>query len=427
MSNKNLLNESQIRQFMKLAKLEPLTPGFVEGLTESTEEELEEVRSAADGGGLQDARRGHGRGRGPADRLEEADEEAELHATEDELGDMDAEADREGDEIDDLEDELDAADDADAAEGRMISVDDFLAALEGALESAMGEEVEISDESGDEDEVEADVEMDAEMDMGGEDVDVDMDAEEMLQEKAYTAKKEKPGADKRKGAEKRGAEGTLAKTKGHGRVDYVNEEEGSKKGEYRRKDKDGKVGHRAGEGKDGHYKDYEGPAGGNKGDESKTDPGHKDYMKESAATDELVEQITKRVAARILKSALKKKVDVNENMLGDLGRMAKKGFKRATGVSAKDYVLSTWQDGVLPHLKKIGKLVSSQEGGFTATQLMQAKKDYMENNLHKDAGSLGGTQNPKKEAVLIADQLLYDADDTAGRRALHRNYAKDLD
>jgi hypothetical protein len=43
-------------------------------------------------------------------------------------------------------------------------------------------------------------------------------------EKDYTAKKEEPGEDKRKGAEKRGAEGTLAKTKGHGKVDYANEE-----------------------------------------------------------------------------------------------------------------------------------------------------------------------------------------------------------
>ena len=41
MSKKTLLSESQIRQFMKLAKLQPLTPGFVEGLTENTEE-LEE-------------------------------------------------------------------------------------------------------------------------------------------------------------------------------------------------------------------------------------------------------------------------------------------------------------------------------------------------------------------------------------------------
>ena len=40
-------------------------------------------------------------------------------------------------------------------------------------------------------------------------------------DKDYTAKKEEPGKDKRKGAEKRGAEGTLAKTPGHGRVDYV--------------------------------------------------------------------------------------------------------------------------------------------------------------------------------------------------------------
>ena len=34
MSKKTLLNESQVRQFMKLAKLEPLTPGFVQGLSE---------------------------------------------------------------------------------------------------------------------------------------------------------------------------------------------------------------------------------------------------------------------------------------------------------------------------------------------------------------------------------------------------------
>jgi hypothetical protein len=53
----------------------------------------------------------------------------------------------------------------------------------------------------------------------------DDDDDPMEEDKAYTAKKEKPGADMRKGAEKRGAEGTLAKTPGHGRVDYVNEDE----------------------------------------------------------------------------------------------------------------------------------------------------------------------------------------------------------
>jgi len=42
-------------------------------------------------------------------------------------------------------------------------------------------------------------------------------------------------------------------------------------GEYKRD-----AGARAGD-VGGHYKDYEGPSGGNIGDESKTDPGHEDY------------------------------------------------------------------------------------------------------------------------------------------------------
>jgi hypothetical protein len=65
-------------------------------------------------------------------------------------------------------------------------------------------------------------------------------------------------------------------------------EEDSKKREYRRKKVDG-VEKKAGEGKDGHYKDYEGKFGGNKGDKSETSPGKKDYetkeeTKEAART-----------------------------------------------------------------------------------------------------------------------------------------------
>jgi len=56
---------------------------------------------------------------------------------------------------------------------------------------------------------------------------------------------------------------------------------GSNKDEYRRKTVDG-VKKKAGEGKDGHYKDYEGKFGGNKGDKSKTHPGKKDYEKSEA-------------------------------------------------------------------------------------------------------------------------------------------------
>tara|TARA_Y100000593_G_scaffold44872_1_gene85483 strand:- start:6215 stop:7144 length:930 start_codon:yes stop_codon:yes gene_type:complete len=309
MSNKNLLNEAQIRQFMKLAKLAPLTPGFVQGLDESTEESVDEVRTPRPPNDAMENERGrsHGGGNTP---INEEDEEAQMHDLEDADADEDHAEDLEMDADEDLGDVEDSGDAVDAGE-QMISVQDLMSALEAALEDVTGQPVESSVEGdlADEDEVEADVEMDAEMDLDGDEVDLDVDDEEMLQEEEGS--KWKDGEHEYKRRDKDGKVGKRAgDVDGHyktGETKDLKEEEGSKKGEYRRKDKDGKVGHRAGEGKDGHYKDYEGPAGGNKGDESKTDPGHKDYMKESAATDELVEAITKRVAARILKSALAKK------------------------------------------------------------------------------------------------------------------------
>ena len=127
-----------------------------------------------------------------------------------------------------------------ADEGRMIAVDDFLAALENALETAMGDEVEIdSDEMSDEaPEDEMAPEAEDEFAPEGEEVVADAEMEdEMLEET--------------------GAEDT----------------------------------------------------GASEDDDSKTHAGKKDYEKnESAeASDDLVEQITKRVAARILKTALNKK------------------------------------------------------------------------------------------------------------------------
>ena len=62
MSKKTLLSESQIRQFMKLAKLEPMTPGFVEGLTEKkhADEDLEEGRGMRMRGEDDDLEEGRG-------------------------------------------------------------------------------------------------------------------------------------------------------------------------------------------------------------------------------------------------------------------------------------------------------------------------------------------------------------------------------
>ena len=205
-TSKNLLNESQVRQFMKLAQLEPLTPGFITGLAER--------RETRPPGGL--ALAGHGRSDKTIPdsngqmRHEEADPAAlEDYATGDEERGEDEEA--LDDEIEADEEEISMDDDAAADGDRTVNVDDFLAALE----------VDASAMEDDED-PEAEMDIDADIDMGaGEDI--DMDADEELMEAA------------------------------------------------------------------------------------KEDDDDDDEKNESTeATDELVEQITKRVAARILKAALKK-------------------------------------------------------------------------------------------------------------------------
>ena len=242
MSKKTLLSESQVRQFMKLAKLTPLTPGFVEGLTES-----------------------HGRGIGenpPHARLEE-DEHADEEATEHELGDMDDDVHDKDEEIDDLEADLDDADaelDGDGAD-QMISVGDLMTAMKVALEDVTGQPVEATVE----DEVEADiVDIDAaddlEVDAADMEADTEMEMDDMLQEEEVTTE----GTDDEL---EEAAETPGQKTYGGG------------KGQRPRRFN---------------------PKTGRKSAVT-------DYNESTEATDDLVEQITKRVAARILKSALTKK------------------------------------------------------------------------------------------------------------------------
>ena len=203
MSNKTLLNEAQVRKFMKLASLQPLAAGFVEGLSGRTYDEMEESH----GSGKSELNR-------PDDGLGRHTNRAGIMSEEEELEDMavDAEEDA-GDMEQDVEDlAVVAADDAPSVD-RMISVDDFLSALEGALEGVMGDEV-------------------ADMDMGAADMEADdMEVDDEMLEEAGDKKGDEPADD----------------------LDYEKKNESAK------------------------------------------------------ATDELVEQITKRVAARILKSALAKK------------------------------------------------------------------------------------------------------------------------
>jgi|10_taG_2_1085330.scaffolds.fasta_scaffold04019_9 hypothetical protein len=254
MSKKTLLNESQVRQFMKLASLTPLAQGFVEGLSDSSD--LTELRTGKTGAlGPKDgtANPGNGRGQGEAadGSLFEEEDPAELEG---EIAHDMGDDSLEGDEEAMADEEEIGAEMAPASdEGRMVAVDDFLSALESALEDVMGDEVEIdSDEMADE-EPEAEVEMDAEMDMGGEDVDVEVGDEEMLEEEApYGGNKgDIPDADRKKETHS-------------GKPGQASDEDVEERGEK--------------------------------------------LNKESAeASAEIVEQITKRVAARILKSALTKK------------------------------------------------------------------------------------------------------------------------
>jgi hypothetical protein len=224
MSKKNILNE--VKRFMKLANLDTnVSTTFVNKL-----EEMDQSYSRDD-----------------EEVMQEEEEELEVE--------------------DDVEDEVDMDIDMDveAEEEAVISDDeaDVLIALGQKLAAAqeMGAEGEVEDALDDLDAAD-DMEMDAEDLEGDAAEDLEDAAEDLMQEETieeildgilgeedYTAKKERPGADKRKGAEKRGAEGTLAKTKGHGRVDYVNEETDAEKeareAEEARKDRDKRKGTRS--------------------------------------------------------------------------------------------------------------------------------------------------------------------------------------
>jgi hypothetical protein len=301
---KNLLNEAQVRKFMKLANLRPFASSFVNEMDyRDDDDNLDELRTGRTGAlGPKSGRAnpGHGRGQGEAadgSLFQEA--EADPGALEDyaagdlERGHPGEAADDELEAGGELEADIEMEPEVGADEGRMVSVDDFLAALETALEDAIGDEVEI-----DSDEVEAEEEVDDFAPEGEEVVaDVEMGDEEAMQEGWEHPKSATGAANTHKGSKqhpdhrnKKNSKGGLA-SQGPGLVkeEDDDDDEGSKKGEYKRRGKSAEhpEGKKAGD-VGGHYKAYE------KKDES------------VGSTNDLVEEITKRVAARILKSALRK-------------------------------------------------------------------------------------------------------------------------
>lgn len=165
MSRKNLLTESEVRQFLKLANIGPVGDAKIQemysdapGMRQDDEEEEPGMRDYA---------------------MEEADEEEmEMGAMAD-MGD-EAEMDMDDAEMDMGDAEMDMGDAPTA--GKMVAVEDFMGALERALEDVLGDEVEVDmdDEAADE------MDDDAAMDMGDEEEDMApmMEEEDVVNEVA---------------------------------------------------------------------------------------------------------------------------------------------------------------------------------------------------------------------------------------------------
>jgi len=145
MARKTLLNESELRRFMRLASLRPLGTGRLDemGYGHEEEDELEEQEDLEMDVEL-DAAGGE----------EELDVDAELGGEED-LGDEDL----------GLEDEEDLGD---VGEERTVSIDDFMSALEGALEDVLDEPVGVDMDDEEDLEVEDEMEVEDELEMGPE-------------------------------------------------------------------------------------------------------------------------------------------------------------------------------------------------------------------------------------------------------------------
>ena len=170
MKKNDMLNESTIRRFMKLATIDGLSDKFVAENLDETTEEVEEGRMRA-----------------------KRDEDEMDEAAEEELDEMRGDKDKE--EMDEateetveeevtveeeeMEMDMEMGAEEEPAAGGMVSVDQLMSALERALEDVLGQEVEVSQDG--EEEMEMDMDMGAEeepMDMDMADAGEEMEAEE---------------------------------------------------------------------------------------------------------------------------------------------------------------------------------------------------------------------------------------------------------
>ena len=188
MSKKNLLNESTIRKFMKLASIEPLASDFISKIQEAEEDVEEGMRMKKDDDeSMREADEDLDEGRPGKEEVDEGKHEDEVDegmrfkADDD---DVDEGMRMKADDDDKMEEDVDLEergmmfkDDDDMGGGdKMLNMNDFLDILEKAVEEFLGEPTDIERDEEPADDMEMDMEEpadDMEMDMK-----LDMDADE---------------------------------------------------------------------------------------------------------------------------------------------------------------------------------------------------------------------------------------------------------
>ncbi len=181
MSKKNLLNESTIRKFMKLASIEPLASDFISKIQEA-EEDVEE--------GMRPEMKADDDMREAEEDLEEAKDDDMDEAMHPDEMDEDVDLEERGAMMYKDDEDMDMGMDMADAEDKMLNMDDFLGILEKALEEFLGEPTDIDRDEEGEEEMEMDVDMEepeGDMDM---EMDMEMGAEEEEEEELEEAKEE---------------------------------------------------------------------------------------------------------------------------------------------------------------------------------------------------------------------------------------------
>ena len=186
MKKNDMLNESTIRRFMKLATIDGLSDKFVdEKLQEADEkeleergmkmpkrddeemregeEDLEEMRDKRDDDEMREGAHEDDEDVKEGKHKDDEDVKEGKHKDDDEMRESD---------VDEMRGGLQMDRDDEPAAGGMVSVDQLMSALEKALEDVLGQEVEVSQ---DDDEMEMDMDLDADAE-AGEEMDLDMDA-----------------------------------------------------------------------------------------------------------------------------------------------------------------------------------------------------------------------------------------------------------